>query len=897
MGAAQQKDAAAYFTQALTGATRPDTPAFLAKARQYEQQLCGGSEWSGVALPVAVALLEATTAATTTTASTAASSSAPPSSVVGPRRAQLRWLLRLCTSVLRGVAENPNETIDPSTPAVLHLTELLLRHVLRLTKGRSAVLVAILESGRQEEEEEEEAEKRAKAAQVAASSSNDVSLKEDAAAQLCESCFAVLIQVPLSLQTVATQLEVFRLLLTMTSSALHHSTEFREDTIDLFTELMMSSPQLSAFLDTLLKIVVSWGKSDWTTQAPLLYHEGCQPSMRSFFQVFGGGGGGGSGGATSGSKQHNVPYVLEVETSIVSTTANAGNASNDGSGVGGRRESLDASGIAGSRSSASTVSVLKDPAAVLRGSCSFSQQLGHHAAALLCVLIVHQKGSGRNPALEYIAATQDGVPVTYIGLLSAIRWKITRYPELSVLLYVLLHDHHEFLHTILSEDAALLVSTMQQVLELTYKTCKDVSRPAPAGAASKPAEDVLQRAVLGRLVYHLRTFSYPFINFMSSTLLLLASQDCVVNRLICNTPCLPGHLLERYDVNAPVGALAIVVLALGITKGFNERNEALIAVFAPCLVNVAPFVHDIDPYTSQRVSSLLTLVLKKMHRAGALLKMTAAANNDTTAATTTANGSAESSELRRSPSGSRVSAVAAAASEEAEAAAQALEEILAMYLRQLRTIVEGVEALLRGPSRHNEHLIYELLYSRSRLIDEVEAAVAAGSPFAAPAKQLLANLTEMIKNCEADIASSDQAQSTQEIIAILRRGQRQGGGVVDGGDAADGGSHNSDTNRQNNGSSSRAVEMTSAPANTNATGDGAAVSTTASNGSMSRSPGPDGSNASEGASVDLVYSYEESPHSYDFFGPFVWSVLLSAACEPGAALWCHCSSELALFPH
>jgi hypothetical protein len=891
MGAAQQKDASAYFTQALTSAAPPDSAVFLARVKQVERQLCGGAELSGVAQPIAVALLQAATPPqpsselplnTTTTASTTVAGGGP--------HGQLRWLLQLCCRVLRAVLENPNETVDSSTPAVLHLTELLLRHVLQLTKGQSVVLVSMLELGGSDDVSGSRG--------GAAPPSSSELLKEDAAALLCRLCFAVLIHVPLSQNTVMVQLEVLRLLLTMTSSALHHSTEFREDTMDLFTELMMSSPQLNEFLAVLLRIIVGWGKSEWETQGPLLYHEGCQPSMRNFFQVFGGSG----AGTTSGLRRQPVPYVLEV-VGASSSAALVGGSLAAGGGGGGGSSSVNPGGAMGL-----VGSVPKDPASVLLGSCSCWEQLGRHAAALLCVLVVHQKGGGRNPALEYIVSLHDGAPVTFVRLLSAIRWRITRYPEVSILLYVFLHDHHEFLHTVLSEDAALFVSTIQQLLELTYKTCKDASRPAPvgpattsavsdrtgiAGVASSPAEDVLRTAVLGRLVYQLRTFSYPFINFMSSTILLLISQDCVVNRLMCSTPCLPGHMLERYDTNAPVGALAVVVLALGITKGFNERNEALIAVFAPCLVNVAPFVHDMDSCTAQRVAGLLTLVLKKIHRASALLKAAEGADTTSDTASHADHPSKDSevagaaAELKRPPSSSRV----VASAEEA----QALEEILAMYLRQLRTIMEGIEALLRGAHRHNEHLIYELLYARNKIIDEVDTAVELNFPSAAVTRHLLMNVTEMIKNCEADIASSDQAQSPQDIIAILRRGQRQGS--VAGDMAEGGGVDNARHNGSDGGSggSAPAIEMTAVPASISASTSAATAAPTSNTG-VSRSPGPDGT-VQDGASVDLVYSYEESPHSYDFFGPFVWSILLSAARAPGGALWCHCSSELALFPY
>ncbi|KAG5487390.1 hypothetical protein CUR178_08476 [Leishmania enriettii] len=828
MGAALRKEASEYFTAVLTSdaaaAATPGESEFLAKVKQYERSLCGGSELYGVAEPIAAAVMSK-----------------------AAETGRVRWLLRLCSDVLHRCVETPC-VVDGSTPAVLHLTEMLLRHILRLTKGRSVALAGVLEA----------------VGTCGEATTSRGAPCEDTAARLCRMAFSFLVSVPLNAATVATHLEVLRLLLTMTSSALHHGTDFQEDTMDLFTELMMSSPLLGECLAALLQTVVSWGELSWTAQSPALYHEGYQPSFLNFFHVF-------TTAVTSpGVAGEKAAYVLDLPSSATVKTPAA------------------ASG-AGQPSVLMASTLPKDPAAVLVSSCSCWEQLGRHATALLCVLIVHQKGGGRNPALDYVTAIQDGSPVSFAALLMTIRRRLASFPELLILLYVLLHDHDEFLHTVLIEDAALLVSTMQQLLEVTSKTCRDTTRlavPKTVGAA----EDVLQSVVLGRIIFQLRIFSYPFVNFMSSTLLLLLSQDRVVNRLLCNTPCLGRHALERYDENASVGALAVVVLSLGIIKGLNERNEALVAVFAPCLVNLAPFVHDVDSYTAQRVSTLLTLTLKKIHRASALLKAY-------TAATTTASGEGDSAaritaegdtRLAAAPNhlGDSVSsangnmALALASAEDA----RALEEIFAMYMRQLRTVVEGIEAMLRGPDRRNEHLIYELLYVRSRIIDDVDAAVGAQYLHAQLTKQLLANLTEMIKNCEADIASSNEAQSPQEILAILRRGQQQQHSDIIGGGGDGVGSEDRCHVSSGGGGGHAVVGLAKTDGLTSAS---TATATIAA----------DAMASSDGASVDLVYSYEESPHSYDFFGPFVWATLLSAGQLPGGALWCRHSSELALFPH
>ncbi|GET85394.1 hypothetical protein, conserved [Leishmania tarentolae] len=843
MGAAVRKEASEYFTAVLTSddAATPGESEFLDKVKQYERDLCGGSELYGVAEPIATAVMSKTTGT-----------------------GRVRWLLRLCSEVMRRCVDSPYG-IDASTPAVLHLAEVLLRHILRLTQGRSGELVGVLEAA---------------GAYGAPTVSSGAPCK-DTAALLCNTAFSFLVNVPLDSATVATHLEVLRLLLTMTSSALHHGTDFHEETMDLFTELMMSSPLLGDCLAVLLQTIVSWGSSSGTAQSPSLYHEGHRPSFLNLFKVF-------STTVTAPRRASDrAAYVLDVPSSATAKASSA------------------ASGT-GRPSALKTGALPKDPAAVLVNSCSCWEQVGRHATALLCVLVVHQKGGGQNPALEYVTATRNGRPVPFVALLSAIRWRLASFPELSILLYVLLHDHYEFLHTVLTEDAALFVSTMQQLLEITDKTCRVTTGMAMTSAVDA-TDDVLQSTVLGKIIFQLRVFSYPFINFMSSTLLLLVSQDRVVNRLLCNTPCLGKHMLERYDANASVGALAVVVLSRGIIKGLNELNEALISVFAPCLVNLAPFLHDMDSYTAQRVCALLTIALKKIHRSSALLTAYAGAAAATTPAERQADASitAEGGDPSVAPlvdvssSTKSVSGGISAAVTSAEDA-QALEQILAMYLRQLRIIVEGVEALLRGADRRNEYLIYELLYVRARIIDDVDAAVEAQRPYAPSLKQMLANLTEMIKNCEADIASSHQAQSPQEILAILRRGRPQqqqqhgqnqississrnakdvGGGVDEdagseddrnGNSTGGGGDKHVGVSRPDNWMSASAVE--------------ASIAT-------------DAMSSPDGASVDLVYSYEELPHSYNFFGPFLWATLLSTGQLPGGALWCRHSSELPLFPH
>lgn len=776
MGTSLQKEVVEFYSSSLTSPEEPNLTDFYQKSSKYASILCSGTELCGVASEVVEAAL-------------------PQIEETG----RFRWLLLACIEILQRSIDHTDES-NAAASAVVHVVELVLRQVISLTKGKPAQLTRMLESrgGIQQTAEEP---RIAKANATPAGGS-----LENVAGQFCCSLLTFVTQVAITETTVALYLEVLRLLLTLTSSALHHRTSPPEDSVDFFTEIILSSPFLHDTIIALLRCVEQWGAEAPNARYPFLYHEGYQPSIRNLYQLL--------GRNRSRSSADMPPYT----------------------------ENMDAAR-------------LKDFSALVVGCVGCGEQIGRHASALLCILTIYRRGAIRNPALEYIKSIQDGQPVSFVLLLSTIRSKVHSFPTLCILLYVLLYDHSDFLRLILSQDALLMVNTAQRVLELAYDTCLE---PVPRGLQATrddegTAATVWNPETFGRMLYTLRGFSFPFINFMVSTLLLLLSQDRVVNKLLCDTPCLSGCLLDHHAAETPVGAVTVVVLVLGITRGLNDQNEPLAAMFAPSLVNLAPFVHDMNSYTSQRVVGVLVLLLKKIKRVAALLPTPRTTEAEEVAGTPVKSEREESkTEQNAQPTASANGATVDPKE------VRVLEELLQMYMRQLRVLVEAVEAFLRGPNRCNERLIYELLYVRNKIIDDVECSVSEGRVCALQTKEVLRNLVEMIRSCEADIASEEGTTTTQGIIDMLRRGQNR--------------------NHVGDGSNTSRGEGSTKNGKESVGGSGEVAGATSS-------------------SIDLVYSYEESPFSYDFFGPFLWATLLSACQAPGGALWCRQACELALFPH
>lgn len=790
MGAAQRKEAVDYFSAIAVSPNPPSQSEFNGKLARFQQGLCSGSELYGVAQPIVEAMVQR-----------------------ARETGRVRWLIHFCTKSFDSAVGNSSPATDVQL-AALRLTELVLRHVLREVKGQSAVLLELLEGTDDLE--------NTQSPSTAAGNGPSVKITGEGAVvnegrQLCSMLIDYVVKVNLTPATAATHAEVVRLLLTMTSSALHHGTQFDENYIDVFTEMIMSSDILDQFMAVLMQRVVDWAKPT-EMSSPLMYCEGAQPSLRNLFNIFGGGGGGGSGPAGK------APEVANANAT------GKGNANK-----------------------------------LVLTSCSTAEMTYRHSAELLAVLVAHQKGNGRNPSLDYVAAITEGKPVSFLALLGAVGAKLTTCPALCMLLYTLLYDHQSFLHEVLSVESEVLLDAIQQVLHLTSLACAESDAQVAQAIAKSTTgvavlEDPLDVAALGRMVREAQLFCHPFVNFMTSTLLLVLSQDRVVNQLVCGTMCIPDFPLERYTGKLAVSSIMIVVLCHGVTKALNDRNEALAAVFVPCMANIAPFVVQLDPYTAQRLLALLVTLVKKIQRAEDAYNVAVAAPPTLTA---TGEGeaegkptlAAESAAQGRAASKASASAVKPPAFSSDDAAV--LQGLCEMYIRQLHALAEAVEGMLRGPTRHNESLIYELLYNRERIVDDVNRDNA--GPYVKQAKEILKNLTDMIHSYEAEIASAPSAQSPNEIMDIIRRGS---GGAAGSSAAGDGGA--------------------SAP------GKGEEAAVNAAGGAATES--------GAGGNADLVYTYEESPHSYDFFGPFVWATLLSDARRPGGVLWCRHVNELSLFP-
>lgn len=807
MGASQRKEAVEYFQSLAEAADPPTDEAYAAKLGLYSAGLCSGSEFFAVARPVVARLLSG-----------------------AERTGRLRWLLLHCGRVMASVAGSPLGANQVQL-AALRVAELTMRHVLAAAKGDSARLLGWLEA-------QGEGEGAAKAPAAAAAES------DAPGAALCLQLMQYVAQVSLDAATARTHAAVARLLLTLLSSALHHDTRFTETTIDVFTETIMSSEGLATFLSVLLDRTVAWGAGVAIRSEPPAYAEGCEPSLRNMIGLFGGAGSRAGGAAPQGS----------------AATGRGG----DSGAVKGLPPCFSVTGEA--RSAAKNV----------YASCEAGEVVLRHSTALLAVLVAHQKGNGRNPALDYVTALQSTEALSFTAILTSLSAKLGDSPATCMLLYVLLYDHPTFLHDALRADQDAITATMERVLMVTHLACT-LADPVAAGTATKSLhgaaataaapsgatavvvdEDPLSLESLGRIEWEMSQYAYPFINFMTSTLLLILSQDRVVNQLACDTTSrteLPPDGRRRRGAPMgplPVSALALQVLSTGIIKAVNERNEPLAAVFAPCMANMAVFTHDMDTYTAQRVVALLLIMLRK-------IRLVSRAH-----------------EALERPQPAAVGGGNPLSGEDAKGLAVLGE----MLLRQLRMVVEVVEGMLRGRDRRNEPLIYELLYERERIVGRASSGTgnneqASGGAaeaqrslstsvviegdntglYAVPVREALANLSRLILGYEAEIASAPSAATPAEIIAIIRRCNQSSSGAA----AVD--------------SDGVAAVAATVPAEAAA-----------------------GANLS-GASPDLLYSYEESPQSYEFFGPFVWSALLSDGRWPGGILWCTAVPDLALFPH
>ncbi|KAH9577765.1 hypothetical protein LSM04_003137 [Trypanosoma melophagium] len=463
-------------------------------------------------------------------------------------------------------------------------------------------------------------------------------------------------------------------------------------------------------------------------------------------------------------------------------------------------------------------------------SISCGENLGRHSGELLSVLIAHQKGNGRNPALEYIKGIQDGEQVQFKPLLMALTSRLQVCPSLCIVLYALVYDHPTFLHTVMTSFPKELLDLIQEVLHLSYAVLTETGYTTTTSTTTSSVEscnvsipeDELSPETILRITKDMTLFSNPFISFMTSTLVLLFTQDQVLNKYMSDTMVDPRFKIDRYLGKLPITSICIIVLVHGIVRAMNEKNEPLAAVFLPSLSNFAPFIHDIDPYTSQQLLRLLLMTQRKLRRSAELAGSNNTNRNDGI------NGIPKDND-----------------NESKEVA------VAHMFARQLSALVEALEGMLQGEDRHNDSLVYELLYNRAKLEEGVVADNP--NPLIAKARKTVQPLLRIIDFYETELASVTSTDSHKDILSIIRRATEERSGTT---------SSLPQQQQQQN-----------------------------TSGLTTKSVGQAMWKAKE-----ILFVYEESAHSYDFFGPFVWATMLGDAAYPGGVLWAVDTTELDMFP-
>lgn len=727
MGANQQKEAVVFFTSVTTRSSPLSREEMAAGLARYHKELCSGNELYSVALPIVVQLMV--------------------QEDVTLRTTRIPWILQYCLDVFHPLVQQRAAAGEVELSA-LRMVEIMIRLLWGVAREPVAAPLLL----------------------------GSVSPQQQGPASvhaLCAALMAYTVQVSVTAATALTHAAVVRLLLSMTSSALHHSTAVSEHPMDCLTAIILSSSELlKPFIMVLLQRLVVWG-ADVRMNAPLFYRDSERGILRTLFN-FGLGSGGGTptvlGGATRLGKSHRPPL----------------------------------------------------------NSCSSAETMFRHSAQLLCVLVVYQKGSGGNPALDTVQTLEDSPVVPFKPLAKAIAVKLTGCPCLSLLLYVLLYNNPSFVHTLLTESPGSLVDIVVEVLRLTHTACRGADTPMKAApekeetVVAAPEVDSTSASALHASAQEMTQFSYPFLYFMTSTLLLILSEDRTINTLLCDTPCSDlSFAVDRPTGDVTVGAMCLIVLSSSISKALNDRNEPLAAVLVPCMANISTFVHDLEVSTAQRLIALLLMILKKLRRVEEALCML---------------NSGEDTECK-SPN---LTAPSTSTNPLLAEDVRTVKAVGEMYVRQLSMTTEAMEGILRGPHRGNEALIYELLYHREKIFGALTPSACSEGVFLKPVGDALQNMVLLLQYYEAEIASAPKASTSKDIIAIIRRG-------CNGQEAS------------------------------------------------SHIPPMEGSLDNIVGTVDLLYTYEESPLSYDFFGPFVWATLLDDAYYPGGILWSTRVSRLSLF--
>lgn len=712
MGANQQKEALQYFKGVGTGEQEPAETEYAEHLQLYSEGLCSGSELGPLCRVCARAMVQKQIALGTTAPS------------------RLAWMLRFCRIQWEAClkAESP---ASGTTLASLRVAELALRQTFPVVRGKSAALLELMEYP---------------------SSGAANAPRDNEGGKLCNILMHYLVKVPLTDKTVTSHAEVARFFLTSTSTALYHSAAFSEDSIDVFTEIIMSSNVLHPFLRVLLQRALAWGDAQ-EFGGPFYEY----PAVSRGWLGWLGGGGGNGGGSDNKGKASARPGAYQQK-------------------------------------------------------CSHWEQVYRHSVDLLSVLVAHQKGNGKNPALEFIVSLKDSNEFSFKRFLSLAAAKMVTTPTLCMLLYVFFHDHPTFLAQTTTSSPALVVSAIVTVLNLTHIASTSEEQIKAGSAAGEREDAVLDEAALKGVLEDFTHFSYPFMNLMTGTLLLLLSQDAVVNKHVSDQQLAPTFLnLRNRSEKVSATCVMLMVLSTGITRALNERNEPLADMFVPCMANSAAFVHNIDTTTAQRIVSMLVLIVRKIRRTQQAFEVVS--KKDDFPAT-----ERETSEQKK------------------KSALACVEESGDMFVKQLGALVEAVETMLRGLlKRENIPLLYELLYVKQHLIDDITVP-SSDDRFMRDTQKALAPLRSIIEYYDAAIVR-EGAHSFQEIVQLIER----------------------EGDRHPNSSSSGG--------------------------------GSGGAGASE-----LVYSYEESPNSYVFFGPFLWSSLLLDASRPGGILFAANTQGLKLFP-
>lgn len=453
--------------------------------------------------------------------------------------------------------------------------------------------------------------------------------------------------------------------------------------------------------------------------------------------------------------------------------------------------------------------------------------------------------------------------------------------------------------------------------------------------------------------------TYPHVDLLVGTLLLLFSQDRLLNRLLCQTPVSKiasrvspgepdGFLPSSYQKEMTMGSLAVNVLCLGVSYAVRDENDSLAHTFVVTLANISPFVHHVDPGSSQRLVKTIGFLLRRVEKR--LLQSTAA----TGGATSSRGTSGAATPL---PSTTPPPAAPAASHQgttgwpydtmwEGVLGAEAC-------LSVLQVLVESIEGMLLGKHRHNESLIYELLYSKEQLVVHLpvdfhgasagegqkgpstssttyepfvpgepdtthylrtlaeSGSTAATSPsssspsyFASAlmdevareragqqailverrnavisgARQVLKNIESIVQSLYVDLAVRwDSGASAEEIMQLIRQADAGGTSPILPG--------------QGDGNS----WFSSSSPTTSGAGAGGSNGAGANSQTVS-SPLWGFSTGHTAREEWLLYAYEESPASYGFFGPLLWSLLLMNANRPGGMVWSLRVDECPLLP-